>query len=500
MSYISRWEHHVTLKFTPTNTDFWPVVLSASLQAFYTLYTAILVFLTQRLAMSRALVRRLKLTSIHDISGAWAGLGSALSSVCKQTGIPASLWATTAVTAYLVCISVLHITSSTILQFQTFNSSMTTYVPTTLGWVDVSTVDWTTTNWEDIHCILTSYHSISWACLHRELQRATSAVIVPYSNGFNANMTAIRPWVDQIQVLQPSSFSLDDPQSPLRPGIMLMVSTLLDIEPSVQKEVAVPMTWGYNPSTKTQIEVYFMQCSLSINTTEVLIDLLTNNLRNPMPISPPSTQWEEVYQYAPEFTSSVGDILFTSGASHYQFNDGTGDTSRPSIVDEYIMSLVGLNLTAQYYVQSRGDPPVSNFTLSRDKLEAAIAQTVAQLTWIAGHMGSNGGVQPGEGMALVEEEITALPLLFATFASVIMLGLALHTTRAFSASHGSQAAILDTGALQLLWLGHHSPSVHEVLQDVEHPTEANLRRAGMIDVCFARTTSEEEELANGEFI
>ncbi|KAG2344928.1 hypothetical protein BDR05DRAFT_961366, partial [Suillus weaverae] len=137
-SYICRWEHHVTLSFTPTNTDFWPVGLSASLQAFYTLYTAVLIFLTQRLAISRALIRRLKLTAIHDISGAWAGLGSALSSIWKQAHIPASLWATTAVTTYLVCISVLHVTSSTLLQFQTFNSSMTTGVSTILGWVDVS--------------------------------------------------------------------------------------------------------------------------------------------------------------------------------------------------------------------------------------------------------------------------------------------------------------------------------------------------------------------------
>ncbi|KAG1836970.1 hypothetical protein DFJ58DRAFT_157585 [Suillus subalutaceus] len=87
VSYIYGWEHHVTLPFTPTNTNFWPVVLSASLQAFYTLYTAVLVFLTQRLAMSRALVHRLKLTTIHDISSAWAGLGSALSNVWKQTCI-----------------------------------------------------------------------------------------------------------------------------------------------------------------------------------------------------------------------------------------------------------------------------------------------------------------------------------------------------------------------------------------------------------------------------
>ena len=74
-----------------------------------------------------------------------------------------------------------------------------------------------------------------------------------------------------------------------------------------------------------------------------------------------------------------------------------------------------------------------------------------------------------------------------------MLGLALHMTRAFGASHRSQAAIPNNGALQLMWLGHHSASVHSALEDVKHPTDANLRRAGMIDVCFARTVSDEED-------
>jgi hypothetical protein len=76
-----------------------------------------------------------------------------------------------------------------------------------------------------------------------------------------------------------------------------------------------------------------------------------------------------------------------------------------------------------------------------------------------------------------------------------MLGLALHTTGAFNASHNSQALIPNIGALELLWLGYHSAPVYEALQNVEHPTEASLRRAGMIDVCFASTTSGEEELS-----
>jgi hypothetical protein len=45
------------------------------------------------------------------------------------------------------------------------------------------------------------------------------------------------------------------------------------------------------------------------------------------------------------------------------------------------MSSVGLNLAAESSVESFGGHPLSNVTLSPDKLETAIAQVTAQLIW-----------------------------------------------------------------------------------------------------------------------
>jgi hypothetical protein len=72
-----------------------------------------------------------------------------------------------------------------------------------------------------------------------------------------------------------------------------------------------------------------------------------------------------------------------------------------------------------------------------------------------------------------------------------MLGLALPAARVFDASHDSQAVFPSADALQLLWLGHHSAPVREVLEEVEYPTDADLRRAGMRDVCFAKKMCKE---------
>lgn len=540
--YARHWEHHVTFSFTPTNNDFWPVVLSASLQAFYTIYTAILLFLTQQLAISRTLVRRLKLTAIHDISGAWAGLGSALSSVWRQTDIPASWWTTSAVAAYLANITVLHVTSSTLLQFQTFNTSMTTSVPTTLGWLDDSSYGSfanlglitpslpvvnhltglasaglsNTTLYDTLKTnaiagnatVNTTMISSHCGVIPNVTYSAnTSTAIVPFGSNSSRMLNASTLWPDQIHIVPWVEY--EDPYNEVTElnGVYFMVSTSLDIEPSVQDEVAVNMTWAI-PGVVTPyvIQVYFVQCSLSANTTNGVVDMQTNSLLSSTPISQPSTQWE-MNQFEWSNTSwqaQIGSALATPDSSSGIIFGGTpSQITELSVADEYIMSLVGLNLTDEYsQFLYDGARPISNFTLRLDELEFAVARAAAQLIWIAGQLGtSNGGIELGNGKAYVSEEFIALrlninllPLAFATSASVIMLGLALHMTRAFDASHDIQAVIPNIGVLQLLWLGHHSASINEVLEDVQHPTEANLRQAGMIDVCLTRTMSDEEEL------
>ncbi|KAG1898897.1 uncharacterized protein F5891DRAFT_442831 [Suillus fuscotomentosus] len=541
--YVHHWEHHVTFSFTPTNNDFWPVVLSASLQAFYTIYTAVLLFLTQRLAISRTLVRRVKLTAVHDISGAWAGLGSALTSVWRQTDIPASWWTTSAVAAYLASITVLHVTSSTLLQFQTFNASMTTSVPTTLGWLDDSSYGSSTylgpitTSLQVVNHLTglvsaglyntTLYDTLTTTAIagnatvnattvtsscglvpNVTYSANTSTAIVPFGPVATRVLNASTLWSDQIHIIPWTEYEDSYVNVSKLAGVYLMVSTLLEIDPSVQDEVAINMTWAISGVvTPYVIQAYFVYCSLSANTTDGVVDMQTNSLLGPTSISQPSTQWG-MYQFGWSNTSwqtQIGSALATPDSSSGIIFDGTpSQITELSVADEYIMSLIGLNLTEEYTQFRDGSPPISNFTLRPDELEFAVARSAAQLIWLAGQMGAaNGGIDPGNGTAYVNEEFIALrlninllPLAFAASASVIMLGLALHMTRAFNASHDSQAVVSNIGVLQLLWLGHRSASINEVLEDVQDPTEANLRRAGMIDVCFSNIMPNEGEFGS----
>ncbi|KAG2355726.1 hypothetical protein BDR07DRAFT_1464413 [Suillus spraguei] len=534
--YVRHWEHHVTFSFTPTNNDFWPVVLSASLQAFYTIYAAVLLFLTQQLAISRTLIRRLKLTAIHDISGAWAGLGSALSSVWRQTDIPAS------------CLPCQHnraarhlFHSLTISNIQYFYDDLgannirvarrfIVRLSTNLGLItpslpvvnhltglvsaglsNTTLYDTLKTNAIAGNATVNATTVTSRCGLIPNVTYSanTSTAIVPFGPNSSRVLNASTLWPDQMHIIPWMEY--EDPYNEVNElnGVYLMVSTSLELEPSVQNEVAVNMTWAV-PGIVTPyiINVYFIQCSLLANTADGVVDMQTNSLLSSISISPPSTQWE-MNQFEWSNTSwqaQVGSALATPDSSSGIIFGGTpSQITELSVADEYIMSLVGLNLTDEYtqFVYANA-LPISNFTLRPDELEFAIARAAAQVIWLAGQMGtSNGGIQPGNGTAYVNEEFIALrlninllPLAFAASASVIMLGLALHMTRAFDASHDIQAAIPDMGVLQLLWLGHRSASINEVLEDVQHPTEVNLRRAGMIDVCLAKTMFDEEKLGS----
>ena len=105
--------------------------------------------MTQRLALSTSLSRRQKLTTTHDISEAWNGLGAAILTLWQQTKIAASASATISVFLYLACISVLHVASPAIMQFEPYNASMATIVASNSTWPDPS-VNLTALDWGGI--------------------------------------------------------------------------------------------------------------------------------------------------------------------------------------------------------------------------------------------------------------------------------------------------------------------------------------------------------------
>ncbi|KAF8440848.1 hypothetical protein L210DRAFT_2117352 [Boletus edulis BED1] len=136
-------EHSVVIPF---ETNILTTGLSALLQAIYTLYSAILVIMTQRLALFRIVGNRRKLTTVHGVSGAWTGIGAAIYVLWQQRQVASSILEIIAVVTYLTSMLILHVGSSSIMQWQVFNSTLVDILISDLAFpgsaVNISQLRW----------------------------------------------------------------------------------------------------------------------------------------------------------------------------------------------------------------------------------------------------------------------------------------------------------------------------------------------------------------------
>ncbi|KAF9228084.1 hypothetical protein BS17DRAFT_319284 [Gyrodon lividus] len=134
-----------------SRANFYSILLTVIQQAFFTVYQGALVVITQSLALRSNLLRQQTLTALHDKSAAWGGLGASLLGIWRQRTTPAAVFGTLGVALYLSCISILHVSSSSLLAVETFQSTNLTQIQTNLALPNMSAVmqvfsieDWNT--------------------------------------------------------------------------------------------------------------------------------------------------------------------------------------------------------------------------------------------------------------------------------------------------------------------------------------------------------------------
>jgi hypothetical protein len=87
------------------------------------IYTALLVYVTQTLAMRKNLRTNQTLTATHDSAAAWEGIGSAVVRVWDQHSVRASIAGVLSPVLYLGSILVVHITTLALFSLEAFNST-----------------------------------------------------------------------------------------------------------------------------------------------------------------------------------------------------------------------------------------------------------------------------------------------------------------------------------------------------------------------------------------
>ncbi|KAJ7192930.1 hypothetical protein GGX14DRAFT_479502 [Mycena pura] len=115
------WEHSAV--FALKDQTWVSLAITATVTTVGTLYSATLVFLTQKLSARKNLVQWQFLTATHDLAAAWTGIGSAISCLWQQQTICSSFAGIFSVLAYLASILTLHVTTPSLFAVEIFNST-----------------------------------------------------------------------------------------------------------------------------------------------------------------------------------------------------------------------------------------------------------------------------------------------------------------------------------------------------------------------------------------
>ncbi|KAF9234597.1 hypothetical protein BU15DRAFT_78891 [Melanogaster broomeanus] len=506
-------------------------ILSVALQAFYTIYTAVLVYLTQSLALTRDLSRPQLLTAIHDTSGAWSSIGAALLFLWRQAKVTASLGKVLAVATYLLNTMILHITSSSILQFQTYNTTTIEIASSTLSWVysmDYG-LDWdmisdvvsyvpqltgmsmvglaNDTLYEVIgpnhgvgnvnvsavtvqaDCGLVSSANISF-----QTQPSTGPTVFGQQSSLNSTgqwmILSVPPCVDQVLTLANPMYSANTN--------LFLASTRMDIDDSLIPRAAIPVTVQYNSSSMIMF-AYVVACGASLIPRGAAVDAQTGELNELAPLLPTgnaSKSWE-ILDWNTGNNFGFNDSYY-NGISH-AFNSGLSELTGGCPWSEYtlftseitFMSSLGLN---SWSGSVRNSTPT--FQLDVENMQNMVARQIASSLFTAGLFGPGLGFQrpPSQVNVTVPIQevrlnINVLPLSFATAASVIVLVLAVYMTHMDKRAH---PLVSNTGVLDVLWLSSRLPELTERLATVEKPSADSLRAAGKFNVCLADPTPSTE--------
>ncbi|KIJ07788.1 hypothetical protein PAXINDRAFT_102807 [Paxillus involutus ATCC 200175] len=136
---LTEMDHRIPI--SPTEANFYSVLLTVMQQTFFTAYQGALVVITQQLALRSNLLRRQTLTALHDKSLAWGGIGASILSLWRQVSVPTAVHGTLCVVLYLVSISILHVSSSSLIDVETYDNNVPTTVRTLLGLPNMTAVE-----------------------------------------------------------------------------------------------------------------------------------------------------------------------------------------------------------------------------------------------------------------------------------------------------------------------------------------------------------------------
>ncbi|KAJ7443702.1 hypothetical protein FB451DRAFT_1413538 [Mycena latifolia] len=515
-------------------------VITAVTTAIGTIYSALLVYVTQTLSTRRSLRMDQTLTAIHDSAAAWSGIGAAFVYLWLQTSVRGSLIGVLCALIYLSNILVLHITTPALFSVASFNASHQITIQT-----EGQVPDYIWTPGDPYHINFANYLARSSYYLpsalanttHEGLHEGTLYDILQSNTGigdvrvnatgFNVTCgypaqmsTSPRPantTVTEVVLDNGSSYTFESTRviAPLTGGTfpLLLYSTI----PIVDSSNSHPPLLNITPPMNNSISyVQILECHHTIVHQTVVLDAQFRTISKVEPdIRKSASTWSPYSgpTEAPQEPSNTtsGNYLIDLWPSWYRYTPPSifpliptpeAETKFISVMDLCLIQLLNLHEYQSY------NP---NSTVSLHDLENALSTLAAAMFWTLTHLpptfgalgyeqdpGDNGDIHYGlisavpkapyllagsaTATAVFPQGRLSLNVIAIAAGLTASIGLCLFALPTLFIPRGAKDPIDGTGILQAIWLYRNHADLDARLPQIGHPTTRNLRKAGNVRV------------------
>ncbi|KAI5897741.1 uncharacterized protein SCHCODRAFT_02528332 [Schizophyllum commune H4-8] len=516
--------------------DLTSTAITVSATMFATVYGALLIWMTQRLALRRLLTSQQTLTAMHDEYNSWIGLGSALMTLYGQSRIRSTIGSISLITSYLVNAAILHVTIPAMFSLQVGTQTHAAEVTSLAAYPRIDHIfnamaDWRNPEGHLLAYLLSdatsllSYVALSDAHQTVGLDEATmyDQLMVNDGNGtvfleattFNAtcgtlqdltllddgrhgdesaipayNVSHVYPngteqtnvvlkyvYTNNTMVL---GFRNKDAYNPT-PGLnrTFYLYGTFDLEDSAGTLLPT-FTLPYRRlSTNVSVigcDLYSYNHTVEVSrTTRLALDGQIPSLRTSSTLSP----WQPQGATAPE-DLNILDLWSTGVQSQYTTSDYYGGSNRLGFMEKYLITCLDLDLDKSGQA-ARGRVRLSDVENSLSRLAASYFWSFNQV-----NKQDRYSIRREKQTPITRPEVvlrlhlSPVPVLAGLIVSLfLMMTNALLVRPRDSRTVGAVDVLDSLGLLQIIWFVRGRPEVLSTIGRVEDPNEDDLRLVGM---------------------
>ncbi|KAF8142807.1 hypothetical protein K438DRAFT_1946148 [Mycena galopus ATCC 62051] len=539
-------EHRVTFSLAQQPFLSWLITTIAT--TFIAVYSAGLIFLTQTLSLKRSLCKTQMLTVTHDTVAAWRGIGSALFSVLHQKAASSSILGVGSAFLYLAGVLILHNTSPALMSVQAFNSNYS--VPVTTQSLPKFTFSNYNPSSQDAR--LDVLHSpllyargtlfflpflnssaptlgLHGGTLYDVLEsNAGTGNATVDATGFNMTCGY---FADPVVNSSVGSINVLGTEYELAYTDLGIISTLQHRIPFQENVTVSPFTGSalfystvpildsngdvgplidITGMTEGAASIQIFGCSLELVNKSAIVDSQSRVISINQEMKKDSSVWRPIQETSNNSTDtglSPYDALADDWESWYSAMPLS--TIPRSYGSDLEITVAEMFLIAQLNLASFNSTGFTNITLHQ--FENTLSELVASMYWTLAHVPPLPGYAPTSldvngsppvevsllpGTAVVTESAFQARLDSSTSeiiggavtsATLLLLSLQFLVFRKTTAPEND--VVSGMGMLHIMWLYRNHPELETQLEQVVHPTDANLRQAGMVRTRLAGSTS-----------